>query len=248
MPSALITGATSGIGLAFARALAGDGHDLVLVARNETRLAEVADALARSHGVRCETLAADLADLAATRRVEQRLRSRIDVLVNSAGFGMPNAFEHNDVEAEQRALDVMVCAVMRLTHAALVPMLARGSGDIVNVSSVAGFMPRGTYGAHKAWVTSFSRWLNIRHRGRGVQVMALCPGLVRTEFHQRIGTPIRGVPSWLWLSADDVVSIALKDLRNAKAVSVPSRRYQAIVAMSRVAPPRLVERLGRRGR
>lgn len=249
MPSALITGSTAGIGLAFARALGKQGHDITLVARDKTRLAEVAAELGQRHRVRCEPFAADLADLDATRRVEQRLTERpVDVLINSAGFGMSNTFEDNDVEAEQRSLDVLVRAVMRLTHAALEPMIERGSGDVVNVSSVAGFMPRGTYGANKAWVTSFSRWLNIRHGPGGIRVMALCPGFVHTQFHQRMGASMDGIPSWMWLNADGVVSTALHDLRKGKAVSVPSRRYQAVVGLSRMVPPGVVERLARRGR
>ncbi len=161
---ALITGPTAGIGQAFATALAAEGHDLVLVSRDETRLHSVASDLSAAHGVTCEVLSADLADLDSTRRVEERLGgSAVDVLINNAGFGLQRPFEHNDVEAEQRGLDVHVRAVLRLTHAAVASMTARGTGDIVNVSSVAGYLPRGTYGAHKAWVTSFSSWANLHY-------------------------------------------------------------------------------------
>lgn len=249
MPIALITGPTAGIGLAFARALAAEGHDLVLVSRDESRLQALAAELNAWHGVSCEVLAADLADLDQTMAVEQRLGSQhFDVLVNNAGFGLARPFHDNDVEVEQRGLDVMVRAVMRLTHAALGRMLERGSGDIVNVSSVAGFLPRGSYGAHKAWVTSFSSWANVRYRKSGVRVIAVCPGFVRTEFHQRMDTDIGQIPGWLWLDADDVVHHALEDLREGKAISVPTARYKTLVGVSRLAPRRLVEKVSRRGR
>lgn len=249
MPTAVITGPTAGIGLAFARALAGEGYDVVLVARDESRLREVAAELTALHGVACEVLRADLADLEDTRRVEDRLRAgAVDLLVNNAGFGLLSPFDAADVDDEQRSLDVLVRAVMRLTHAALAAMLSQGHGEILNVSSVAGFMPRGTYGANKAWVTSFSAWCNVRYGERGVRVMALCPGFVHTEFHQRMAADMTGLPRWMWLEAPDVVRVGLADLRAGRAVSVPSLRYQALVALARVAPRRLVERVVRRDR
>lgn len=249
MSVALITGPTAGIGRAFATALAAEGHDLVLVSRDETRLHSVASDLSTAHGVTCEVLSADLADLDSTRRVEERLGgSAVDVLINNAGFGLQRPFEDNDVEAEQRGLDVHVRAVMRLTHAAVASMTARGTGDIVNVSSVAGYLPRGTYGAHKAWVSSFSSWANLHYAAAGLRVMALCPGFVRTEFHARMQADMSDVPGWMWLDADDVVREALADLRAGKAICVPSRRYRAVVAAARLAPRRVVERRAWRGR
>ena len=246
MPVALITGPTVGIGYAFAAALAAEGYDLTLVSRDKARLEEVAAELGSRHPVTCTVLPADLADADETRAVEEWLRDQpVDVLVNNAGFGLWRPFEHNDIEAEQRGLDVLVRAVLRLTHAALPAMLARGSGDVVNVSSVAGFFPRGTYGAHKAWVTSFSTWANAHYRASGVRVMALCPGFVRTEFHSRMGANVDGIPAWMWLDAGEVVADALSDLRAGAAVSVPSARYKAVVAAARLAPLRVVEKLAR---
>ncbi|MGH3500894.1 MAG: SDR family NAD(P)-dependent oxidoreductase, partial [Nocardioidaceae bacterium] len=187
MPLAMVTGPTSGIGLAFAHALAAEGYDLVLVSRDETRLKQVADDLSSSAGVHCDVLPADLSDTADIRQVEARLVDEpFDMVVNSAGFGLRRPFDANTIEDEQRGIDVLVTAVMRLSHAALGPMLERGGGSIVNVSSVAGFLPRGSYGAHKAWVTNFSAWAGVRYRPQGVRVMALCPGFVHTEFHQRM--------------------------------------------------------------
>jgi short-subunit dehydrogenase len=249
VPTAVITGPTSGIGLAFARALAGEGYDVVLIARDQARLQQVADELTAVHAITCEVIRADLGDLEDTRRVEERLlRGPLDMLVNNAGFGMRPPFDVADIADEQYSLDVLVRAVMRLSHAALTHLLAQGSGEIVNVSSIAGFMPRGTYGANKAWVTSFSAWANVRYRGQGVRVMALCPGFVRTEFHQRMGAPMNGIPGFLWLNADDVVQDGLADLRKGKAISVPSLRWKSVLALSRLVPRRLVEKIARRGR
>jgi short-subunit dehydrogenase len=248
-PRALITGPTAGIGHAFAEALAAEGHDLVLVSRDKARLEEVAADLAGRHGVSCEVLPADLA-VAEQRLVVERYLAdnRIDVLVNNAGFGKRLPFEANDIEAEQESFDVLVTAVMRLTHAALGPMRRAGRGDVINVSSVAGFLPRGTYGAHKAWVISFSRWAHLRYQKDGIRVMALCPGFVRTEFHQRMDADLSGIPGFMWLQADRLVGDALDDLRAGKAVSIPSKRWKAVMAVSRIVPSGLVERVARRGR
>jgi short-subunit dehydrogenase len=249
MPTALVTGPTSGIGRAFADALAAEGHDLILVSRDEERLRATAAELASRHGVAAEVFPADLSDLDATRRVEERVRrGPVDVLVNNAGFSLRRTFPDNDVEDEQQTMDVLVRAVMRLTHAALGPMLEAGHGDIVNVSSVAGFTVRGTYAAHKAWVTNFSTWAGLRYRSRGVRVMALCPGFVRTEFHQRMDADMSGIKGWMWLDAEPVVQAALKDLRAGKSVSVPTARYKVLSRLARIAPKTLVEKAARRGR
>jgi uncharacterized protein len=249
VPTALITGPTSGIGRAFADALAAEGYDLILVSRDEGRLQQTAKHLSTAHGVAAEVFPADLGDLDDTRRVEERIRlGPVDMLVNNAGFGLNNTFPTAPVEEEQRSMDVLIRAVMRLTHAALQPMLDAGRGDIINVSSVAGYTVRGTYAAHKAWVINFSSWAGIRYRPSGVRVMALCPGFVRTEFHQRMNADMSGIESWLWLEAEPVVRAALKDLRAGKVVSVPSVRYKVLSRLACVAPRRMVEKAARRGR
>jgi short-subunit dehydrogenase len=249
MPTALITGPTSGIGRAFADVLAGEGYDVVLVSRDDERLRQVAAELTSRHGVAAEVLRADLSSLDDTRRVEDRIRrGPIDILINNAGFSLRRRFPESDVEDEQQAMDVLVRAVMRLTHAALRAMLEAGHGDIVNVSSVAGFTVRGTYAAHKAWVTNFSAWAGIHYRSRGVRVMALCPGFVHTEFHQRMDADMSGIKGWMWLEAEPVVQAALKDLRAGKTVSIPTVRYKALARLARMAPKTLVERAARRGR
>ncbi|MEU4418951.1 SDR family NAD(P)-dependent oxidoreductase, partial [Nocardia salmonicida] len=153
--TALITGPTAGIGHEFARQLAARGHDLVLVARDQARLEQVAEELRTTYAVEIEVLPADLANPDQLAQVEARLAEAgrpVDLLVNNAGFGLKERFLDNDIETEQRQQDVLVKAVLRLTHAALGGMVARGGGGVINVSSVAAFLPRGTYSAAKAWV------------------------------------------------------------------------------------------------
>jgi short-subunit dehydrogenase len=242
MPRALVTGATAGLGAAFARELAASGHNLVLVARDEERLRASASELTAAHGVAVEVLRADLVepnDLAAVVARVASSTDPIDVLVNNAGFGLRDPFEKNSLADEQRMIDLLVTAPMHLTHAALQQMLPRRSGTIVNVASVAAFAPRGTYGAAKAWVVSFSRSANVEYRRRGVTVTAVAPGFVRTEFHARMDVHTRTIPGPLWLDADRVARDGLEDAARGKALSVPSRRYKIIVALARVLPSRL---------
>ncbi|GAA1678701.1 SDR family NAD(P)-dependent oxidoreductase [Kribbella sp. NPDC056951] len=244
MATALITGPTAGIGRAFADKLAREGYDLVLVSRDEARLKEVAGEIGREYGVGCEVLAADLTDRADLLRVEERFRSGpVEVLVNNAGFGQKKAFWANPVEAEEKQLDLLVRVVLRLTHAAVLPMIERGSGAVINVSSVAGFLQRGSYSAHKSWVTNFSAGLAIELHAKGVAVMALCPGFVHTEFHERMGMDKTVVPSFMWLDATRLVDDAWKDLMRGKAISIPSRRYKLLTAAARYTPRTLIARL-----
>jgi len=264
---ALITGASSGIGAEFARQLAADGLDLVLVARNRDRLEAFATELREMHDVDVEVLALDLLTKAGAKAAEARVGAsvnRIDVLVNNAGFGLARRFEDNPVDDELEMLSILVEVPLRLTHAALAHMLPAGGGTIVNIASVAGFTPRGTYSAAKAWLLAFSRWANVVYKKRGVRVTAIAPGFVRTEFHQRLATDAhaevpageprepaeleRQVPGFLWLSAPDVVRTALVDTARGRAVSIPSLRYKLIVAASQLVPDALAERVSRMGR
>ena len=250
MSTALVTGATAGIGNAFARRLASDGYDLVLVARDATRLAAVAEDL-RATGVDVEVLPADLTDREQLTQVVARLADAdqpVDLLVNNAGFGANQSFVTGSVDLEQELLDLMVTAVMRLSHAAVGGMARRRRGGIVNVSSVAGFLPYGTYGAAKAWVTAFSQGLANEVGPLGVRVMALCPGFVRTEFHDRAGMDMSGMSQALWLDADRVVADAMSDLAKGSVVSVPSLTYKAVAVGARVVPPALLRRVESRRR
>jgi short-subunit dehydrogenase len=248
MSTALVTGATAGIGNAFVRRLAADRYDLVLVSRDETRLEELAGELRTTYGVRVDVLAADLAEDAGCRLVEARLSDPaepVDLLVNNAGFSLGGRFVGNDVEDEDRLLRVLVRAVLRLTRAALPGMIERRHGVVINVSSVAAFVPQGTYSAAKAWVTSFTQGLAGDLAGTGVRMLALCPGFTHTEFHERAGIDMRRTPDWLWLDADDVVSDAFTALDRGHVVCVPGVQYKTIVGVTRRLPFRLVQRVTR---
>jgi len=253
MPVALITGATAGIGHAFVRALAGEGYDLVLVARDEERLASLA---AGPPGISITPLPADLTTVKGRAAVADRLASGVDLLVNNAGASINEAFDESSWASERRLLHLHVETVLQLCHAAVPAMLAAGRGDIINVSSVAGFFPTSggpIYAAEKAFVTALSEGLAAQYADRGVRVMALCPGFTHTEFHERAGLPTDGIPKQLWLTADQVVSDGLKDLRRGRAISVPGLTYKGIVAVGRYLPRPILQAAsriarGRRGR
>lgn len=254
--TAVITGATAGLGARFAHQLAEQGADLVLVARDAERLADLAAELEQRFQVSATPLPADLATEVGVAAVEERLRDAdrpVDLLVNSAGFSVNIPFARSNAEDETRMLRVNVEAVMRLTLAALPGMTARRIGGVINVSSVAGFfavMPGSTYPATKAWVTAFSQSIALSARRHDVTVMALCPGYTRTEFHQRAGIDASAVPDWMWLEADSVVRDALRDLRRGRVLSVPDWKYKLAVAVGRHAPLGLLQRVSRdrRGR
>lgn len=251
-PIALITGATAGIGAEFARQLAAGGFDLVLVARDAARLEKRAAELRAEFGVTVEVLAADLVSRRDLATVEARVGAsgarRVTMLVNNAGSGLPKPFDENPVDEEQRLLDLLVTAPMRLAHAALRQMLATGSGTIVNIASVAEFTPRGTYGASKAWMLSFSRWANLTYRRRGVAVTAVAPGFMHTEFHDRMQVSKDGVPEFLWLDAVTLVRLALRDVAKGRALSIPTLRYKFVVLLSGLLPKRIVAVGALRGR
>ncbi|WP_067457730.1 SDR family NAD(P)-dependent oxidoreductase [Actinomadura macra] len=252
MPTAFITGATAGIGAAFARRLASDGLDLVLLARDGERLDRTAADLREKYAVQAETLRADLSTEEGLAAAEERVRAGVDLLVNNAGFGNKGKFLDVPVSDETTMLKVHCEAVLRLTHAALPGMLDRGRGAVINVSSVAAFAARGTYGASKAWVVSFSEGVaaDIAGRSHGrIHVMALCPGFVHTEFHDRAQMDMSGLPDFMWLEDTAVVDAALRDLRRGVQISVPGAQYKAIVSLTRLLPRELVARLSsNRGR
>jgi uncharacterized protein len=239
--TALVTGATAGLGAEFARQLAEQGHHLVLVARDSGRLRAAADALERDYSITAEVLPADLADDAGVAAVVERLQDAgrpVDVLVNNAGIGLLHSFEKNSLEDEKRHLRLHVQTPLELCHAALQGMLRRGSGRVINVASVAAFANRGSYSAAKAWQVSFSRWANLAYASSGVKVTALCPGFTHTEFHDRMGMDKSVAPGWMWLDARRVVRDGLADNQRGKAVSIPSKRYKVVSAVARILPAR----------
>ena len=241
--TALITGATAGIGAEFARQLAEQGHHVVLVARDAGRLQARAQELEKQYSVRAEALPADLADDAGVAAVVARLTDParpVDILVNNAGMGLLRSFEENDIAEEARHLKLHVETAMELTHAALQGMLSRRSGRIINVASVAAFLPRGSYSAAKAWLVSFSRWANLAYAQQGVKVTAVCPGFTHTEFHDRMGMDKTVAPRWMWLQAERVVREGLADNEKGRAVSIPTKRYKVLTAAARMLPDRLV--------
>lgn len=245
--TALITGASSGIGGRFARLLAREGYDLVLVARDESRLVETAEVLRKEFETECEILVADLSTEQGSKSVEERVSNPerpIDVLINNAGFGIRESFLKSHKDAEQQLLDVLVRTPMRLMHSALPIMKERNSGIIINVSSVAGWIAGGTYSAAKSYLTVLSESLHTELRATNVNVLALCPGFTHTEFHQRGKMRMEALPKFMWLDADHVVAKAWSDARAGKAVSVPGWQYSILSSLARFAPRPLVRKIG----
>jgi short-subunit dehydrogenase len=244
---AWITGASAGIGAAFARRLARDGWQLTLVARDRARLQSLAAELQAAHGVEVAVLAADLTDPTARARVERGLAddAGLELLINNAGFGTVGAFVNLDPEREEAEIELNIVALMRLTRAALPGMLRRGRGAVMNVSSLAAFQPaphNATYGATKAFVNSFTEALHEELRGSGVHAMVLCPGFTRTEFQQRAEIDVSGIPAAAWMSAEAVVDAALRGLARGDTVCVPGTANWLVSNIVSALPRALVRR------
>jgi short-subunit dehydrogenase len=242
---AMVTGATAGIGESFTRVLAREGFNIVLVARDLERMKERATTLESQFNVQAAIVQADLATDDGCAKVEKYLTENpVEVLINNAGFGINKAFSMSDLSAEQQLLDVLVRTPMRLMHTVIPQMKARNSGSIVNVSSVAGWIAGGTYSAAKSYLTVLSESLHTELRGTGIKISALCPGFTRTEFHERGRMRMNGLPNFMWLSADRVVSQAWKENQNGKVLSVPGWQYLILSTVSRFGPRPLVRKLG----
>ncbi len=247
--TALVTGGTSGIGAEFARQLAAQGCDLVLVARNAERLGSTADALRREFRVAVETLSADLGTDGGVAAVAERLLDPgrpVDILVNNAGHGLHTSLLAEDLSDHTEAFDVMIKAVFALGNAAGRAMRGRGHGLIVNIASVASFVNMGNYSAIKAWVRTWSGSLANELHGTGVQVMTLSPGWVRTEFHNRAGIRTSNIPDALWIDVRDLVRECLADVRAGKIRSVPSWRFKVIRALAHQGPLPWADAVARR--
>jgi uncharacterized protein len=244
MPNALITGATAGIGRAFAHRCASQGLDVILVSRDSGRLDLLGQELNAQYGVQYEVLPADLAARADIDQVAQRLTvGDVSILVNNAGFGLGTSFVESDIDDEQRMLDVLVTATMRLTHAAVPSMQRVGFGLVLNVSSIAGWTTGGTYAAAKSWTTVFSESLSTQVRDRGVRVVAVCPGFVRTEFHDRAHMDVQRIPEWLWLTPEQVVNQAFLDAARGDVISVAGAQYAVIATLLQNFPRGIIRRV-----
>jgi short-subunit dehydrogenase len=245
MKTALITGATAGIGESFARLLARNGYNLILVARDLDRLNQRKIELRELHPqIKIELLRADLTVASDLNIVSARVEKGIDLLINNAGFGINKTFTKSEFVQEQELLDLLVKAPMQLTHSALPAMLNQGSGAIINVSSIASWIAGGTYSAAKSYLTVFSESLHSEVKDSGIKVLSLCPGFTRTEFHQRGRMRMNGLPNFLWLSADQVSKIAWRDLQRGRVISVPGWQYKIISSIVRFGPRPLVRKIG----
>jgi len=240
--TALVTGASSGLGAEFARALAAAGHGVALVARREERLDELAAGLRADHGVRVEALPADLTDPGERAALPERMAElglRVDVLVNNAGFATGGPFAESPLEDELQQVRLLCEAPVDLMRRFLPPMLARRSGAVLNVTSTAGMLPlpyAAGYAAAKAQLLSLSEAVHAEVRGHGVTVTAVCPPPVHTELFAKTDHPVERVPEVAWLDADDVVKAALDAARRGKRVVVPKPLARATAPLLRFAP------------
>jgi uncharacterized protein len=235
--TALVTGASSGIGAAFARALAREGYDLVLLARREARLKALAAEIISEHPVEVEVLTADLSDPQQVERAAVRIAEirDLDILVNNAGFGLGGDYAELGIEASLDMVRVHIASMMHLTWAALPAMIARGRGGVINVSSLAAFIPGGgsaTYGATKAYLNFFSEALAAELQGSGVRVQALCPGFTYTEIHDRTGRP--QLPGFLWMDAEEVAADSLRGLKEDRLIVIPGSVNQMLALVLRL--------------
>ncbi|QBD77654.1 SDR family oxidoreductase [Ktedonosporobacter rubrisoli] len=238
---ALITGASSGIGEAFAHALASRGMHLILVARTEARLHELAQELTHAYGVRAEVIPADLSQEYATSTIVHEVQSRglvVDMLVNNAGFGSYGHFTDVDLQRHHTQVMVNVTSVVDLTRAFLPGMAARGDGAIINIASISAFASipyMAVYPASKSFVLSFSETLAAEYRDEGVRVMALCPGEVKTNFTNVSGNPSAPGPS---MTTDEVVAFALKNLERGRSFVIPGAFNNMMSIVWRLLPRR----------
>ena len=231
---ALITGASAGLGAEFARQLADRGHNLVLVARREDRLRELADDLVTACKVEVEIIAADLSEPSAPEMIEAQCRERgldIDWLINNAGVAGPDLLLDREWSEQASFFQLMMTSVAALCHLMLPAMLERGYGRVINVASVAGRIPRSggcNYGPSKAYLVSLSEELNLTTAARGVHVCALCPGFTHTDFHETAGLSAMkvGMPRWLWYTADVVVKDGIEGVERGKPVMISGRLYR----------------------
>jgi len=242
---ALVTGPTAGIGAAYAKLLAAKGFNLVLVSRDLKRLGQTAADLTAKHAIETQVLSADLTtDKGIASLADFIAKNEIEVLINNAGFGLNSSFVKSSAADEQAVLNILVAAPMQLSHAVLPQMVARKSGTIVNVSSVAGYFAAGHYSAAKAYVTVLTESMHAEVSKHGVNVSALCPGFTKTEFHQRAKMKMDALPNFMWLNADFLVAKSWTDAQAGKAISIPGWQYRVMVWIAKNAPRAWMRRTG----
>lgn len=245
---ALVTGASTGIGAAFAERLARDGYDLLIVARNQSRLEELATRLREANGVEVEVVPADLTESTAVTGIIERIRSdgRLELVVNNAGFGTKGKFHELDPAREDEQVRLNVLALHRLSGAALPRMVERDRGGVINVASLAGLLPSpyfATYAATKSFVIAFTEALAEELADTNVRVQVLCPGFTRTEFQERAGVDANAIPSVAWMMPDAVVDASLASLRKGEVVCIPGVGNKAFTAVSNLLPRTVVRRI-----
>jgi len=243
---ALITGASSGIGAAFARILAGHGYDVALTARRTDRLEALADEIRLRFGGEALTVVADLAEPDAPQAILEHLADHgrtVDALINNAGYGLPGAYASTNWADQRAFLQVMTIAPCDLAHRVLPGMVERRFGRIVNVASLAGLIPGSPghtlYGASKAFLIRFSQSLHLETQAEGVHVSALCPGFTYSEFHDSNDTRARisaAAPDWLWLGADEVAAAGYEAMEANRAICVPGAPNKAVAAFAKAIP------------
>lgn len=248
--TALVTGASSGIGQAYATKLAKLGYDVILVARRTDRLEALAAELRETYGVKAVPLTADLATEEGISRVEQAIAAidNLNLLVNNAGFGLVGRFAALDIEANLEMVRLHVQAVIRLVRAALPVMLSQERGAIVNVSSLIAYYPiagGATYAGTKCYLRAFTEALHQELAGSGVRVQSLCPGFVQTEFQDKASIRQLNLPDFLWMPAETVVEQSLDDLGADRVISVPGLGYRLLASLAGIVPRPLVYAIGR---
>lgn len=242
---AIVTGPTAGIGAAYAKLLAAKGYNLVLVSRDLKRLKQTAADLTAKHAIETQVHSADLTtDKGIATLADFIAKNEIEVLINNAGFGLNSSFVKSSAADEQSVVNILVTAPMQLSHAVLPQMVARKSGTIVNVSSVAGYFAAGHYSAAKAYVTVLTESIHAEVSKHGVNVSALCPGFTKTEFHQRAKMKMDALPSFMWLDADFLVAKSWADAQAGKAISIPGWQYRVMVWIAKNAPRAWMRRTG----
>ena len=248
--TALITGATSGIGAEYARRLSSDGYDLIITGRRTEKLHLLADELSRVNGNQIEVHIVELSDPAQVEEFIRKIRDRhIHLLINNAGFGTTKLFHQESIEVQEKMVSVHILAHMRLIHAILPEMLKKRSGAIINMSSSGTFLPSpktATYNGTKAFLEAFTESLHMELEGTGVQVQVVCPGLTRTDIHLRAGIPEEATSDWgpfKWISPYEVVKCSLRCLKKKRVVCIPGRMNRIQVFVRHLTPASLYYRM-----